>query len=123
PAGRRRGKNSGSGSVASLNLADESIAPGQLKHYQKHRLAVLSDPQSIPAEQYGILTMKVEQWMGQSGGQVLMVTSSAGGEGKSVTALNLSLALAASLEGRVLLVDSDLRRPQVHSYLGLQVAK
>jgi len=99
------------------------IPPGQMQHYQKHRLAVLSDPQSIPAEQYGILSMKVEQWMAQSGGRVLVVTSAAGDEGKSVTALNLSVALSASLEGRVLLVDSDLRRPQVHQYLGLKTTK
>jgi capsular exopolysaccharide synthesis family protein len=36
-----------------------------------------------------------------------------------VTALNLSLALATSLSAPVLLVDSDLRRPMVHQYLGL----
>jgi capsular exopolysaccharide synthesis family protein len=61
--------------------------------------------------------------MQQSGGKVLVVTSAAGGEGKSVTALNLSLALASAVEGRVLLIDSDLRRPQVHQYLGLNDSK
>jgi polysaccharide chain length determinant protein (PEP-CTERM system associated) len=99
------------------------IDPALLRHYQEHRLAVLGDPQSISSEQYGILAMKVEQCMEKSGGRVLVVTSAAGGEGKSVTALNLSLALAASLKGRVLLVDSDLRRPQVHQYLGLKTTK
>jgi non-specific protein-tyrosine kinase len=94
-----------------------------MQHYQKYRLAVLSDPQSIPSEQYGILAMKVEQWMEKSGGRVLVVTSAAGGEGKSVTALNLSLALSASLKGRVLLLDSDLRRPQVDQYLGLKTTR
>jgi capsular exopolysaccharide synthesis family protein len=54
---------------------------------------------------------------------VLAVTSSAGEEGKSVTALNLSLALAASLEESVLLVDCDLRLPQVHQRLGLKNEK
>ena len=67
--------------------------------------------------------MKVERWMETSGGRVLVVTSAAGGEGKSVTALNLSLALSTTLKGRVLLVDSDLRRPQVHHYLGLKTTK
>jgi polysaccharide chain length determinant protein (PEP-CTERM system associated) len=123
PAGRRRGRNSTASRLASLKLENEGIPAGQLHHYQKHRLAVLCDPQSISSEQYGILTMKVEQWMEQSGGRVLVVTSAAGGEGKSVTALNLSLALSSSVEGRVLLVDSDLRRPQVHEYLGLKTTK
>ena len=122
-AGRRGGKNSGPSPEASLKLEDEGIAAGQLQHYLKHRLAVLSDPKSIPSEQYGILDTKVEQWMEKSGGQVLAVTSAAGGEGKSVTAMNLSLALSTSLEGRVLLVDSDLRRPQLHQYLGLRPSK
>lgn len=121
--GNRSGKNNGSSRVSPLKLGDEDITAGKLQHYQEHRLAVLSDPQSIPAEQYSILAMKVEQWMEKSGGAVLVVTSSAGGEGKSVTALNLSLALSASLKGRVLLIDSDLRRPQVHHYLGLETTK
>lgn len=121
--GRGSGRNARSGRATSLKLVDEGSALGQLKHYQKHRLAVLGDPQSLPAEQYGILAMKVVRWMEKSGGQVLVVTSAAGGEGKSVTALNLSLALAASLKGRVLLVDADLRRPQVHQYLGLKTTK
>lgn len=102
---------------------DAGIAPEQLKRYRKYRLTVLGDPHSLPAEQYGILAMKVEQWMEKSGGRVLVITSSAGSEGKSVTALNLSLALSASVKGRVLLVDSDLRRPQVHQYLGLKTTK
>jgi polysaccharide chain length determinant protein (PEP-CTERM system associated) len=116
-------RNSGSNRVTSLMPGDAGAAPGRLKHYQKHRVTVLGDPQSLPAEQYGILAMKVEQWMEKTGGRVLVVTSAAGSEGKSVTALNLSLALSASLNGRVLLVDSDLRRPQVHQYLGLKAAK
>jgi capsular exopolysaccharide synthesis family protein len=61
--------------------------------------------------------------MKQSGARVLLVTSAAGGEGKSLTAVNLSLALSSSLEGRVLLLDGDLRRPQVHEQLGLKPAK
>ncbi|MCX6620761.1 MAG: hypothetical protein NTY38_06720 [Acidobacteria bacterium] len=121
--GGRPHKGSRSSGVTWLKPGQEGSAPGQLRHYQKHRLAVLSDPHSIPSEQSGILAMRVEQWMEQSGGRVLVVTSAAGGEGKSVTALNLSLALSASLKGRVLLVDSDLRRPQVHQYLGLRLRR
>jgi polysaccharide chain length determinant protein (PEP-CTERM system associated) len=120
---KRAGKYSGGRRASSLRLESAGIDPARLRHYQEHRLAVFSDPQSIPSEQYGILAMKVEQCMEKSGGQVLVVTSAAGGEGKSVTALNLSLALSASLKGRVLLVDSDLRRPQVHRYLGLNTTK
>lgn len=50
------------------------------------------------------------------GGQVLLVTSTLAGEGKSLTALNLAQALASSDE-RVLLIDADLRRPALSTLL------
>ncbi|MDA8434345.1 MAG: polysaccharide biosynthesis tyrosine autokinase [Nitrospiraceae bacterium] len=52
--------------------------------------------------------------------KTLMVTSSVGGEGKSVTALNLALSLAQEYDQRVLLIDTDLRNPSICRYLGLQ---
>jgi len=103
-----------------LWLRDDGTDPEQRRCFQKHRLTVLTDPQSIASQQYGILTLKAQRWRERTGGRVLVVTSAAGGEGKSLTALNLSLALAPSVEGRVLLIDCDLRRPQVHERLGLE---
>lgn len=49
----------------------------------------------------------------------VVVTSSLPGEGKSTTATNLALAIAQSGQS-VCLVDADLRRPMVDSYLGLE---
>jgi polysaccharide chain length determinant protein (PEP-CTERM system associated) len=92
----------------------------QSAHFQRHRLAPLTDPQSVASQQYSILALKIQQWMAQTGGKTLLVTSPSGAEGKSLTALNLSLALSESSEGRVLLVDSDLRLPRVHEQLGLK---
>lgn len=48
----------------------------------------------------------------------MMVTSPSKGEGKTVTSLNLAIAMA--LDGKsVILVDADLRRPSVHKHLRL----
>lgn len=49
----------------------------------------------------------------------IMVTSTSSEEGKSMIALNLAFSLAKEHDHTVLLVDTDLRRPSVHKYLGL----
>ncbi len=49
----------------------------------------------------------------------IMITSTVPGEGKSMTAYNLAVAMA--LDGRrVILVDADLRRPTAHKLVGLE---
>lgn len=49
----------------------------------------------------------------------LAITSAIQGEGKTVTTINLGIALA-ELEGqRIILLDLDLRKPNIESFLGL----
>jgi len=86
-------------------------------------VVALSDPRSIASEQYGILAMEVRQRLGREPGKVLAVTSAAGGEGKTITSLNLSLVLSRTMDGRVLLLESDLRRPRLQEYLGFRPQK
>lgn len=49
------------------------------------------------------------------GSRMIVITSTGSSEGKTVIASNLALALAQAHQ-RVLLIDADMRRPQVHSY-------
>jgi len=53
--------------------------------------------------------------------KVIMVTSAAAGEGKTMTALNLAHVLAESYRRSVLLIDADLRRPRLSQASGLTV--
>ena len=48
----------------------------------------------------------------------LLITSPSPHEGKSLTAANLSIALAQASQ-RVILIDGDLRRPYLHKLFGL----
>ena len=50
---------------------------------------------------------------------VILITSSLAGEGKSSTTINLAITMAAAGQ-RVVVVDADLRRPSVAKYLGIE---
>ena len=50
---------------------------------------------------------------------LIMVTSSVPGEGKTFVSLNLAISLAMELDTTVLLVDADVARPSVLDRLGL----
>jgi len=52
--------------------------------------------------------------------KVLLVTSPAPGDGKTTTSVNIAVVLAQK-GFRVLLVDADLRRPNVHKHFGFKV--
>lgn len=51
-------------------------------------------------------------------GKVIVVTSSAPGEGKTTTSINLAITFA-QMGAKVMLIDCDLRKSRVHRYLGL----
>ena len=54
---------------------------------------------------------------------MVMVTSSVPGEGKTFTAINLALSIAMEMDKRVLLVDADVAQPSIPHRLGLSPGK
>ncbi len=68
---------------------------------------------------YKILRTRVLHRMAANNFTTLGITGTAAGEGKSLTAVNLALALAQDVNTWVTLVDLDLQRPQLGSYLGM----
>jgi polysaccharide biosynthesis transport protein len=85
-------------------------------------LVSLAAPASFAAEQYRGLRLKVERMRHSRDLRVLAVTSPGVNDGKTVTSINLAAAFAHSAGARVLLIDADLRRPAVETYLGLHDA-
>ena len=90
-------------------IVDRSIDP---------RVVMYQDPQSAIAEQYRTFRTNLVALNPESAPRALLVTSAIKGEGKSVTAANLAVALVELSETRVLLVDADLRAPRVHTLFG-----
>ena len=68
---------------------------------------------------YRMLRTQVLQRARSHGLNTLGVVSAVNGEGKTLTAVNLALSLAAEPNQTVLLLDLDLRRPAVARTLGL----
>lgn len=77
-----------------------------------------ADPRSAAAEAFRGLRTNLQFATAGQNVKTLLITSARPGEGKSTTALQLALVLAQAGQ-RVILVDADLRRPQVHRLAGL----
>lgn len=91
---------------------------GRSTHDRTTGLVTILEPRSPMAEAFRALRTSVRMANAVKPIRRLMVTSSGPGEGKTFVATNLAVSLAQ--EGkRVILVDADLRRPQVHKVFGL----
>ncbi|MCS7192842.1 MAG: polysaccharide biosynthesis tyrosine autokinase [Armatimonadetes bacterium] len=96
-------------------LASIPKTRSELTH--QHVLELMSSPRSI-TEAVRSLAANLKFLNGGKPSQVLLVTSAAPSEGK--TFLSTALAIAwAQLGHQTILVDFNLRRPQVHECLGL----
>jgi capsular exopolysaccharide synthesis family protein len=75
-----------------------------------------SHPMSLRAEAYRKVWTNLAFVTETGPPKSIIVTSAASSEGKTSLAVNLAIACASSGQ-RVVLVDADLRRPMVHTYL------
>jgi capsular exopolysaccharide synthesis family protein len=89
----------------------------KVAYRESSRLVFQTDPDGLAAEQFRFLRRALEQKFPKGG--VLLITSSAPKDGKTLTAVNLSACLADS--GRpTLLLEADIRQPAVCRLLGAE---
>ena len=78
---------------------------------------------NVVADQLKILRTRILTYLRDAGGNSLLIASANPGEGRTVTAINLAIALSQQIDGTVLLVDADLRKPSIHNLLGFDSDK
>lgn len=79
-------------------------------------------PKDPKADLFRILRAQILQTMAKHGFRTLAITSSNYGDGKTTIATNLAISIAQDMNQTVLLADLDLRKPSIHTYLGLEPA-
>jgi capsular exopolysaccharide synthesis family protein len=98
---------------------DPSTAQMALEATLDPILVAALEPLSPAAEQYRTLRARLSQSEENHPMRVIQVTSPGKGDGKTITALNLALTMAQEFQRRVLILDADLRAPNVNALLGL----
>jgi capsular exopolysaccharide synthesis family protein len=76
-------------------------------------------PDNPVSEAYRILAANIQLITSRLDERIILISSPYTGDGKSVTASNIACAYA-QMGKRVLLIDSDIRRPSLHKILGLK---
>lgn len=84
------------------------------------RNRIISNEQDPVLNAYRVLRTRVLQKMDAEGWKTLAVVSPGAAAGKTVTAINLAIAISAKDDSPVGLVDVDFYRPSVARYLGVK---
>jgi protein-tyrosine kinase len=85
---------------------------------RRQRLIVNGSDESL-GEAYKLLRTHILHRTKREHRNTLMMTGPLPNEGKSLTAINLGIAISQKVGQTVLLVDGDLRNPSIHRYLDL----
>ena len=97
----------------------EEVEDVDAAHAEKRRIT-LSQPNSYVTEQFRTLRGRIDAFAVERPIRTVAVTSANPGEGKSTSSISLAVVSAMSVGRRVLLLDCDMRRPAIHTALGLE---
>ena len=105
--------------VPSIEYTQTKLLEGQVEHQRENRI-LSAMAHSQYADAFKILSTQVMQRMVENHWNSLIVTSVGEDEGKTTTAINLGISIAKEIEYSVLLVDGNLRNPELHDYFGIK---
>jgi protein-tyrosine kinase len=105
--------------VATPQLPKTSAAVERFAAGWRERLAIGAQSNPVLADQFRRLAGTLLHLQRTENLRTLMVTSALAADGKTMTAVNLSLVLSEAYRRRVLLVEGDLRRPAISRAAGV----
>lgn len=108
--------------VQSIEYSQTRSVEGLLEKQRNNRILSAMEHGEY-ADAFKILSTQVIQRMEEHHWSALAVTSAGDDEGKTTTAINLGISIAKEIEYTVLLVDANLRNPELHTYFGIQSEK
>jgi succinoglycan biosynthesis transport protein ExoP len=82
-------------------------------------IAMIADPRGPIAEQFRSLRNSITALNPEGAPRSIVLTSALRGEGKSVAAINLAVAMAEMQGARILILDANLHRPAIERYFSL----
>jgi capsular exopolysaccharide synthesis family protein len=108
--------------VDKIDYDKTKVVQLDLNHLDKNRIIALNerDPRTSI---FDSLRTQVIQKMEENNWRTLAIISPTPGCGKTSIAINLAISIAEQPQKTAILVDFDLRRPRIASYLGLKVEK
>jgi capsular exopolysaccharide synthesis family protein len=107
----------GAGDVAKITGGAPLASVPSSADFGKNPLVALAG-RSVSAESYRTFRTRLGFVDVDHPPRCIVITSAVRGEGKSVSACNLAITLALA-GAKVCLVEADLRRPKLHSYMGV----
>lgn len=87
--------------------------------YLKKNYIIAGNNYPSVAEEYKLLRTHILHRTKKDHLNTIMFTGPRPNEGKSLTTINMAISIAQEVDKTVLIVDTDLRNPAVHSYFGL----
>ncbi len=81
---------------------------------------IISNEQDPVLNAYRVLRTRVLQRMEENNWRTVAIVSPGASAGKTVTAINLGIAIGSKEESRSTIIDLDFYRPRVAHYLGLE---